>query len=148
VERHGFRRENVRKAIKSVGLHAGYLWCRPGMEEVTLRLAKRFDIERRLRDCKTKHPDKETLERLYRVENLPAKTIAERYGCTVGTVHQWAWRMGITRPPLPPLTVETLRSLYLDEGLTAAQIAERTGRTKRTIQTYLSRHGIRKKETA
>ena len=64
VERYGFKRENVRKAIKSGGISKGYLWAFKDLAEVTIRVAKkRGTLDRKLQAYEYEKPSKALLEK-------------------------------------------------------------------------------------
>jgi len=144
VERDGWSRENVRKAIKSAGLHDGFLWAYQGEEENIIQKAKaKGDLAKKLRIWKNGEITKEDLQRLYIDQNLTTHQVAKILGCHHSTVAGKAMRFGLSKKK-KPLSKAELKDLYIVRGLQAHEIAAQTGRTTKTITTYLSRMKIHK----
>ena len=144
VERDGWSRENVRKAIKSAGLHDGFLWAYQGEEENIIQKAKaKGDLAKKLRIWENGEITKEDLQRLYIDQNLTTHQVAKILGCHHSTVAGKAMRFGLSKKK-KPLSKAELKDLYIVRGLQAHEIAAQTGRTTKTITTYLSRMKIHK----
>ncbi len=148
VEEDGYRRENVRKAIKSVGLHLGFLWAHEGFEPITVKIAKQKEhiIRKELKRQRILDPGPKQFKKWYTDMNLPKEEIAQMMKCPPQYVLTYASRHGIRRPPKMKVTQHLLYDMYVREGMTAAQIAQRTGHTQKTISKYLSHFKIRKNE--
>jgi len=146
VERHGFRRENVRKAIKSAGLHNGYLWAHKGLEKPIIESAKkRGNLQTKLQASAYKRPTKTQLKKLYIDNSMTASECAEIFRCNKGTIAVLAMNYGLKKRT-KKVSIDELKHLYLEEGLQAKEIAERVGATAKTVSTYLSKNGIRKRD--
>ena len=144
VERFGFNRENVRRAIKTAGLHKGYLWAFKGFDKPIVKVAqRRGNLETKLRISSYKKPTKEELYNLYIVKKLSAKECAKILKCEPNTVAILAMNYGLKKKP-KKITEQELKRLYLCEDLTATEIAKKTGYTKSSISTFLSRYKIKK----
>jgi hypothetical protein len=142
VERSGFNRENVRKAIKSGGLSKGYLWAFKGYETATIKVVeKRGTLKRKLQAREYIRPTKPQLEKLYITQNKTLGECAEFFKCHKTTIAILAGRYGLKKRT-GKLNMEQVKKWYLENGLMAKEIAERTGRTTKTIATYLSRAGV------
>jgi len=146
VERDGWSRENVRKAIKSAGLHDGFLWSYDGTEAEIIERAKgKGNLKKKLKIWENGPIQKETLQKLYIDQDLNKDEIAEILGCTPGAVACCASRFGLTKR----INIDdaTLKRLYLDERRSAKEIAEMTGYAPSSISTYLSNRGIKRSKT-
>jgi len=143
VERDGWIRENVRKAIKSAGLHDGFLWAYDGEEEDTVKRAKaKGNLERNLQIWENGHMNKEVLQDLYIDKNMSLQEVADKLGYKVGSVGTKVSQLGLTKRK--NISDERLRFLYVEQGMTAPEIADQEGYTISTIRTYLSRRGMHK----
>lgn len=144
VNRYGFSRENVRKALKRCGLSGGFLWAFKGAEQATINVAKRrTKIDVRVQVHEYVPPTKEELHNLYIVQGKSATQIAKKYGCHKGTIAQLAMKYELKKRT-GKISIKDLKRLYIDEKLQAKEIAYMYGRTPKTIATYLSRSGIRR----
>ena len=144
VERDGWSRENVRKAINSVGLHDGFLWSYLGNEHDIIAKAKaKGDLEKKLHIWENGQISIEDIEELYIKQDLTTHEVGKILKCHHNTVAQKAMKHGLSKKK-EPLSEEKLRQLYIHKNLQAYQIATITGRTTKTIQTYLSRMKIYK----
>jgi len=147
VEEDGYRRENVRKAIKSVGLHLGYLWAHEGFEPITIKIAKQKEhvIRRELKRQRIIDPGPKQFKKWYTDMNLPKEEIASMMKCPPQYVLTYASRHGIKRPAKMKISKQLLHDMYIRDNMTSAQIAQRTGHTQKTIVRYLYNFGIRKR---
>lgn len=146
VERDGWNRENVRKAIKSAGLHDGFLWAHEGMEdEIIARAKAKGNLEKKLKIWENGHIQKEVLYDLYVVKGLNKEQIAAKLGCTPGAVACRASKFGFSKRV--NISTETLKTLYIDQGMKAKEIAQMYGYSTQSIATYLSKRGIKRKTT-
>ena len=91
------------------------------------------------------------LRRLYEVEGLTLRQIAEHFGVSHQAVHDRLSRMGISmrlrvvrRNSLDP---DVLHRLYVADGLTIAEVAEKLGLTPYFISRELKHHGIPRRRT-
>lgn len=143
VERCGYNRENVRRAVKTGGLHKGYLWAFEGLEQPTITVVKRKgNLEKKLQACEYKKPTKIQLEKLYITQNFTAEKCAEIFKCHKGTIATLAMNYGLSKTK-KPLTHEILNDLKINEGLSVQEISIMYNRTESTIRTYLSRYKIK-----
>ena len=141
VERDGWARENVRKAIKSAGLHDGFLWAYEGKEkEIIDRAKEKGNLEKKLKIWENGHIPKEQLHELYIVQDLDFEQVAEIIGCTPGAVACRASKFGFRKRKC--INDKKLKHLYLVEKLSAGEIAEQEGYSVSSIRTYLSKRGI------
>lgn len=144
VNRYGFKRENVRKAIKRGGLSKGFLWSFKGLEQATINIAKRRgNLEVKLQAAKYIPPTKKELYNLYIVQGKTSTQIAHEYKCHKNTIAQLCSKFKLHKPKAN-LTIEKLEKLYLEEKLLAKDIAKMYGLSVKTIASYLSRNGIKK----
>ena len=121
VERDGWSRENVRKAIKSAGLHDGFLWSYEGQEtEIIDRAKAKGNLEKKLKIWENGHIQNEVLYDLYIVQDLNKEQIAAKLGCTPGAVACRASKFGFKKRA--NISTETLKALYIDQGLQAKEI--------------------------
>lgn len=146
VERYGFRRENVRRAIKTCGLVKGYLWAFKDLKEATIRVAKRREAltARKLQAAQYKRPTKRQLHNLYIVQNKTLIECAELFKCHPTTLAILAGKYGLKKRT-GTVSIDELKYLRVVKGLSAEEIAKKLGYTTKTISTYLSRAGVKKK---
>ena len=144
VERHGFVRENVRRAIKTCGLSKGYLWAFKDFKEATIRIAQKREAltRRKLQAYEYKRPTKKQLEQLYIIQNKTLKECAEIFKCAKTTVAILAGKYGLKKRT-EKVSIDELRYLRVEKRLSAKEIAQQLGYTTKTIQTYLNRNKIR-----
>ena len=144
VNRYGFRRENVRKAIKRGGLSGGYLWAFKDLEQITINVAKkRGNIEVKLQAAAYIKPSKKELEELYLRQGKTSTEIAKICKCHKNTIAKLCSDYKLYKPKAN-LSVEKLEHLYLKEKMMAKDIAKMYGLSAQTVSTYLSRNKIRK----
>ncbi len=144
VNRYGFKRENVRKAIKRGGLSKGFLWSFKGLEQATINIAKRRgNLEVKLQAAKYIPPTKKELYNLYIVQGKTSTQIAHQYKCHKNTIARLCSKFKLHKPKTN-LTIEKLKKLYQEEKLLAKDIAKMYGLSVKTIASYLSRNGIKK----
>lgn len=148
VERDGFSRENVRRAVKTGGLSKGYLWAFKDLKEATIRVAKKNEslIKRKLQAREYKKPTKNQLEKLYIIQKKTLAECADIFNCHPTTLAILAGRYGL-RKRTGKVSETQLKHLYINQGQRVKQIAEELGYAASSISTYLSRLGI-KRETA
>ena len=147
VERDGWSRENVRKAIKSAGLHDGFLWAYEGEEEeMVQRVKAKGDLSKKLKIWKNGKVSKESIQELYIDQGLNKEEVAAILGCVPDTVAQCASRFKLSKQT--KITTETLKRHYIKEGMSPGDIADMYGYSVSSIRTYLSKRGITKKKTA
>lgn len=145
VEKDGFSRENVRKAIKTGGLHKNYLWAREGFHEPVIKVVKqRGNLEKKLQISAYKKPDKERLKNYYIKKNLTLEECAKTFKCHKATIAILAGKYNLKKRT-KEVSVEELKELYLTRGLKAKEIALMLGYTTSTIATYLSNNNIKKR---
>ena len=143
VERDGWLRENVRKAIRVAGLHDGFIWAYRGEEAAMIvRVKANGNWERNLKIWENGHVTREEIQRYYIDQNLSTQEVADILGVTRGTVAVRASQFKLTKRK--NITDARLTQLYVHEGLTEQQIAEQEGYKVNTIKTYLSRRNIRR----
>ena len=144
VERYGFSRENVRRAIKTCGLAKGYLWAFKEFKEATIRVAKKREnlIKRKLQAHEYKRPTKKQLEQLYIIQNKTLKECADIFKCAPTTVAILAGKYGLKKRT-EKINIDELRYLRVEKRLSAKEIAQQLGYTVQSIRTYLSRNKIR-----
>ncbi len=146
VERDGWGRENVRKSIKSAGLHDGFLWAYKGKEaEVITRAKAKGTLERKLELLEKGKIRKEDLQRLYIEQKLSKEEVAEILGFSPATIVSSASRFGLTKRT--NISDELLKHHYIQEGRSAKEIADMYGYKACSISTYLSKRGITRKRT-
>jgi len=147
VERYGFLRENVRRAIKTCGLSKGYLWAFKDFKEVTIKVAQKREAltRRKLQAYEYKRPTKKQLEQLYITQNKTLKECADIFKCALTTVAILAGKYGLKKRN-KKVSIEELRYLRVEKRLSAKEIAQKLGCTNNTIKTYLSRNKIRIKQ--
>lgn len=144
VERYGFKREGVRKAIKSGGLHFNFLWAYKGLEEATIRVVKkRGNLDIKLQASKFKRPTKDQLKKLYIDNKLTAKVCAKRFNCHKTTIAILATKYGLVKRT-KKISINELKDLYINQKLQAKEIAEIYECKTSTISTYLSKNGIKR----
>jgi len=145
VERYGFNRENVRRAIKTCGLSRGFLWAFKDLKEATIRVAKKKKslIKRKLQAREYKRPTKKQLEHLYITQNKTLVECANIFNCNKTTLAILAGKYGLKKRTAKVSETE-LKHLYLGQGLQAKQIAKKLGYSTSSISTYLSRLGIKR----
>lgn len=145
VEEDDFNRENVRKAIKTAGMHKGYLWAYKGFETVVINVAKRRgNLETKLNVRAYKQPNKETLKKLYIDKNMSTHDIAQIYKCHHGTIAALASKYELKKRT-KKIAVEELKHLRLVEGLSTKQIAQKQGCKESTISRYLWENKIKRR---
>ncbi|MDS1370682.1 hypothetical protein RJ999_06160 [Aliarcobacter butzleri] len=145
VERYGFSRENVRRAINNGGLHKNFLWALKGFEQPTIKVVlKRGNLETKLRASKYKRPSKEELNKFYIVKNLTLDECANIFKCHRTTIAHLAIKYQLKKRT-EKIDIKELERLYVDEKLKAKEIALKYGYTTKSIATYLSRNGIKKR---
>jgi len=143
VERHGFCREDVRKAVATAGLHKMFLWANKGEKDVLLeRVKQRGDLDKKLRIASFKRPTKKELTKLYIEEQRSLKECAKIFKCHEGTMARIAREYGLQK--YKSLSKQRLHQLYVEKRMSAREIAELLGYKKSTIATYISRHGLRR----
>lgn len=146
VERYGYRRENVRKAIRTGGLHKNFLWAKEGFHEPIIKVVKqRGNLEKKLQISDYKRPDKKQLERFYIKNNFTLEECAKRFKCHKVTIAILVAKYNLKKRT-KEIDIEELKELYVTKGLKAKDIAVMLGYTTSTIATYLSRNKIKKKE--
>jgi len=144
VERFGFKRENVRKAIKSGGLSKGYLWAFKDLAEVTIRVAKnRGTLDTKIQAYEYKRPTRKELAYEYITLGKTLEECGELFKCNKTTIAVLAGNYGLKKRT-EKISPECLRRLYIDEGLSAKKIGELHGYTASSISTYLSKEGIKR----
>lgn len=147
VEKFGFNRENVRRAIKSGGLHNGFLWALKGFEKPLVKVVQqRGNLEIKLRANKFKRPSKEELHKFYIVKNYTAEQCAEIFACHKTTIAILAMKYGLSKKK-KPLNINELKKLYIKDNLTASEIAKIFDYKTSSIVTYLHRNNIKKLKT-
>lgn len=146
VERHGFLRENVRRAIKTCGLSKGYLWAFKDLKEATIRVAKKREAltARKLQAAQYKRPTKRQLHNLYIVQNKTVIECAELFKCHPTTLAILAGKYGLKKRT-GTVSIDELKHLRVVQGLSIEEIAKKLGYTIKTISTYLSRASVKKK---
>lgn len=86
------------------------------------------------------------MQRLYEVEELRLREIAERFGVSWQAIHERLVRAKIPLRPKSPvkrfLDRETLVELYINENLTIAQTAQRLKLGYQKVSDEIKRHGI------
>lgn len=144
VERHGFVRENVRRAIKTCGLSKGYLWAFKDFKEATIRIAQKREAltRRKLQAYEYKRPTKKQLEQLYITQNKTLDECAEIFRCHKTTIAILAGKYGLKKRT-EKVSIDELQYLRVEKKLSAKEIAQQLGYTTQTIKTYLSRNKIR-----
>ena len=144
VERHGFNRENVRRAIKTCGLHKGYLWAFRELKEATIRVAQKREhiTKRKLQASQYKRPTKKQLEQLYIIQGKTLEECADIFRCHKTTLAILAGKYGL-RKRTEKINITQLKDLRIVQGLSVKEIAQQLGYTHKTISTYLSRAGIK-----
>lgn len=107
-----------------------------------------------------KHPwrDKDLLRRLYFKEELTQAEIADRFGCTPGTIHNWLKRHRLAGPAKdinledigdePWKDEELLRRLYIDKRLSTIDVGAVLGCVENTVCKWLRKHDIPVRENA
>jgi len=143
VERCGFLRENVRRAIKTCGLHKGYLWAFKDFKEATIKIAQKREalIRRKLQAYEYKRPTKKQLEQLYIIQNKTLKECADIFKCAITTVAILAGKYGLKKRT-EKISIEQLRYLRVEKNLSAKEIAQKMGCSQGTIRTYLCKNKI------
>ncbi|MCQ6281596.1 hypothetical protein [Bacillus sp. EB600] len=95
--------------------------------------------------------NKETLERLYRAENLSHEEIGKRFGVGRKTIARRLKSYGIPERPRKTNKIliekEILEKLYIHDQLNPDQVAERLGVGRKTITNLLKEHGIPLRDT-
>lgn len=145
VERYGFCRENVRRAVKTCGLSKGYLWAFKDLKEATIRVAKKNEssIKRKLQAREYKRPTKKQLKHLYIIQNKTLVECANIFNCNRTTLAILAGKYDLKKRTGKVSKIQ-LKHLYIDQRLQAKQIAKKLGYTTSSISTYLSRYGIKR----
>ena len=91
------------------------------------------------------------LRRLYEVEGLTLRQIAERYGVSHQAVHDRLSRMGISTQRRAhrrnALDAELLQRLYVINGLTIAEVAAELDVAPYFVARELKHHGISRRRT-
>lgn len=148
VERYGFSRENVRKAIKRAGISKGFLWARKGFEKPTIEHAKKKgNLGVKLQAAAYKKPTKKQLQKLYIDADMTLDECAKHFKCHRGTMAVLAMDYGLKKRH-GKISVSTLKRLYVQKGVSVEQIAKDYGYTVSTVRTYLSKNGLVKKVVA
>jgi len=144
VERYGFSRENVRRAIKICGLSKGYLWAFKDFKEATIKVAQKREAltRQKLQAYEYKRPTKKQLEQLYITQNKTLDECAEIFRCHKTTLAILAGKYGLKKRT-KKVSIDELRYLRVEKRLSAKEIAQQLGYTTQTIRTYLSRNKIR-----
>lgn len=146
VERFNFNRENVRRAIKSGGLHRNYLWAFKGKEQTSIDMAtSKGNLETKLQMSEYKRPSKRELKELYIDKNMTAEECAYIFKCHKTTISILAGKYGLTKQK-EEFSLEELKRLYLVEKLSAKDIAIRFGYKTSSITTYLCNNNIKRRE--
>jgi len=145
AEEDGFNRENVKRAVKTAGMHKGYLWALEGLEEATIRVAKRKTGRHSIAAKMThkKEISKDDIKRLYVTMDLTRKETAKRLGIGLGLLDNRIKQYKLKKRG-KPLTKDDLIEYRVGQRLSIEEIAEITGKTTSTIATYLGRYKIRK----
>lgn len=146
VERHGFLRENVRRAIKTCGLSKGYLWAFKDLKEATIRVAKKREklTARKLQAAAYKKPTKKQFHNLYIIQNKTLVELAELFKCHPTTLAILAGNYGLKKRT-GKVSIDELRHLRVVEKLSVKEIANKLGYTEKTVSTYLSKGGVKKR---
>lgn len=98
VVKDGFRREDIRKALKKGGISKGFLWAFKGMETPTIQVVKkRGNIDIKLQANLFKKPTKEELEKHYIKRNLTCKECAKIFRCHHNTIARIASEYGLKK---------------------------------------------------
>jgi len=146
VNVHGFSRGDVRQALKRCGLSGGFLWAFKGMEEGTIKVArKKQKIDVRVKVHEYIPPNKEELYKGYILEGKSAAQIAKLYGCHKNTIAKLCSKYKLNKPK-SNLTIEKLKKHYIDEKMMAQDISKLYNLSEATIRTRLSKNGIKKRK--
>jgi transposase len=133
---------------------------RPGIVTPTaLGQTSMTEYDTDVQEYSGEHPwrDEDVLRELYVEKQLPAKTVADRLGCSDNTVYKWLRERGIevrkmqdsmhNRAPSELKDPEVLQHLYAERNLTCEQIAERVGRGASSVHRWLVRHEIERRDS-
>jgi predicted DNA-binding protein YlxM (UPF0122 family) len=89
------------------------------------------------------------MQRLYEVENLTLREIAEHFGVSWQAIHERLVKAGVPMRQKSPvkrfLDRETLVQLYIEESLTIGETAKRLKTDYNKVSQELGRHGIEKR---
>lgn len=91
------------------------------------------------------------MRRLYEVEKLTLREIADRFGVSWQAIHERFVRAGVPLRPKNPvryfLDRETLVKLYIDENLTIGEIVKQLKTSYEKVSKEFERHGIEKRSS-
>ena len=93
--------------------------------------------------------DRDLMEKLYADEERTISEIAEEFGCSPGTVIEWARKHGFSKRDhknSPWRDKEVLERLYVENELTTPQVGERLGCCAATVWKWLQNHDIALRE--
>ncbi len=111
-----------------------------------MRIKRAKDLERLV------HIPEHELRHLYEELGLSSDQIAEKYGCSAGTVLNRLHEYGIALSPAGRAPVEIskpeLEELYIGQGMSLRQIAKRYGCDHSTIEKKLKEYGLRRRTYA
>ena len=138
VERSGFNRENVRRAIKTAGIHKDFLWSHKGFEKVIIKAAiKRGDLATKLSVSAYKRPSKHKLKQMYIDADMSLEECGKLFKCHKTTIAVLAMEYGLKKRT-KHISKDEIEKL-LKKGYTAKEIANKYNYAVSTIRTYISR---------
>jgi len=86
------------------------------------------------------------LRRLYHVDGLYQREIADQYGVSLSTVSRWLDHYDLREKPHQ--NPDKLHEMYLERGMTTYEIGDRFGVSNVTIGNQLERHGIERRSNS
>ncbi len=143
VEEDGYNRENVRRAVKTAGVHKDYLWAYNGLEEGTIRVAQKRNIEKKMKILNIKKPTKKELENMYLKDNMTLKNIAKIFDVSMGCIAKQIKKYNLYKRKELPFFTKDIFIKELKKGMSISKIAEKYKRKRSSIMTYKSRWKIR-----